>query len=186
MIAAFDVHYTEKDYASAATVLFSKYNDAAPASTFTQFLPEPADYRPGEFYRRELPCLLKLLEEIKEAPNEIIIDGYVMLGDKPGLGQHLFESLGGRIPVVGVAKSKYRGSRGVEVIRGRSTKPLYVTSAGVDLLEAAEKIRTMHGNYRIPTLLKYVDLLARGFETFGKRPLLPNLGVKLKLKSSKY
>ena len=180
MIVAFDVHYLENGYASAAAVLFSAYSDAEPASDFTRLLPEPADYRSGEFYRRELPCLLKLVEEIKETLNEIIIDGYVMLGDKPGLGQHLFESLAGKIPVIGVAKSKFRGSHDVEIIRGRSTKPLYVTSAGVNQLEAAEKIRTMHGAYRIPTLLKRVDLLARGFETFEKSPLLPNLGVRLK------
>lgn len=166
MIAAFDVHYLKNGYASAAAVLFSDYSDAEPASAFTRVLPEPADYRSGEFYRRELPCLLKLLEEIKETSNEIVIDGYVTLGDKPGLGQHLFESLAGRVPVVGVAKSRYKGSSGVEIIRGRSMKPLYVTSAGVDLYEAAEKIRTMHGAYRIPTLLKYVDLLARGVMKF--------------------
>lgn len=166
MIVAFDVHYLENGYASAAAVLFSNYSDAEPVSTFARLLPEPADYRSGEFYRRELPCLLELLEEIKETPNEIVIDGYVMLGDKPGLGQHLYDYLAGRIPVVGVAKSKFRDSPSVEIIRGRSIKPLYVTSVGVNLLEAAEKIRTMHGAYRIPTLLKHVDLLARGFETF--------------------
>ena len=167
MIVAFDVHYLETGYASAAAVLFSNYDDAGPASAFTRLLPEPADYRSGEFYRRELPCLLKLLEEIKEIPDEIVIDGYVMLGDKPALGQHLFESLSGRIPVIGVAKSKFRGSSGVEIIRGRSAKPLYITSAGVNPFEAAEKIRTMHGPYRIPTLLKRVDLQARGAIKFS-------------------
>jgi deoxyribonuclease V len=149
MIAAFDVQYSGKGYASAAAVMFSNYSDAKPASTFIGLMPEPADYRSGEFYRRELPCLLKLLEDIKETPSEIIIDGYVMLGDKPGLGQHLFESLAGRVPVVGVAKSKYRGSHGVEIIRGRSLKPLYVTSAGVKLLETAEKISKKRDDLKI-------------------------------------
>ena len=49
-----------------------------------------------------------------------MIDGYVMLGDRPGLGQHLFESFGGRIPVVGVAKSKHKDSPVIEVLRGGS------------------------------------------------------------------
>ncbi|MBN1843541.1 MAG: endonuclease V, partial [Deltaproteobacteria bacterium] len=52
-------------------------------------------------------------------------------------------------------------SSGTEIFRGGSIHPLYVTSAGVDLQKASEKIRTMHGAHRIPTLLKRVDLLAR-------------------------
>ena len=83
------------------------------------------------------------------------------MGSRPGLGQHLFNALNGRTPVIGVAKSRFKGSSGIEVFRGGSKQPLYVTSAGVDLQKASEKIKRMHGNYRIPTLLKRVDLLAR-------------------------
>jgi deoxyribonuclease V len=160
MIAAFDVHYLE-DGCAAAVVLFSDYSDAEPAVAYTQFLPGAADYIPGEFYRRELPCILALLKQINEAPYEMVVDGYVMLGNKPGLGQHLFKSFDGKIPVVGVAKSKFKGSSGTDIFRGGSIHPLYVTSAGVDLQKASERIRTMHGAHRIPTLLKRVDLLAR-------------------------
>lgn len=162
MIAAFDVHYLEGGCASAAAVLFLDYRDAEPAATFTQFIPGAAEYIPGEFYRRELPCILTLLQQIKEAPDEIVVDGYVMLGNRPGLGQHLFKSLDGNIPVVGVAKSMFEGSSAAEVFRGESIHPLYVTSAGVDLQKASERIRTMYGAHRIPALLKRVDLLARG------------------------
>ena len=161
IIAAFDVYYFENGRASAAAVLFSDYSDTEPAAAYTQCLPGAADYIPGEFYRRELPCILALIQQINEALDEMIVDGYVRLGNKPGLGQHLYESFDGKIPVLGVAKSKFKGSSGAEVFRGGSIHPLYVTSAGVDLQEAAEKIRTMHGPYRIPTLLKRVDLLAR-------------------------
>jgi deoxyribonuclease V len=103
-----------------------------------------------------------LLDQFSEAPNEILIDGYVMLGDRPGLGQHLFEFLSGKIPVIGVAKSKFGGSSALEVFRGVSKRPLYVTSAGVDPHEASERIRLMYGAHRVPVLLKRVDLLARG------------------------
>ena len=115
----------------------------------------------GQFYRRELPCILRLIEQLDEAPDEMVIDGYVTLGKKPGLGQYLFESFGGRIPVVGVAKSRYRTAPGIEVLRGRSKRPLYVTSAGIDPHLAAERIKAMHGPHRVPTLLRRVDLLAR-------------------------
>ncbi|MGD9082790.1 MAG: endonuclease V [Desulfobacterales bacterium] len=161
MIAAFDVHYLENGYASAAAVLFSDYRDAEPVAVYTQFLPVIADYIPGKFYRRELPCILTLLKQSNRAPDEMLVDGYVMLGNRPGLGQHLFNFFDGKIPIVGVAKSKFEGAGGAEVFRGRSINPLYVTSAGVNLHKASERIRTMHGAHRIPTLLKRVDVLAR-------------------------
>lgn len=161
MIAAFDVHYLENGCASAAAVLFSDYSDAEPIAVYTQLLPGAADYIPGEFYKRELPCILTLLRQIKEVPDEMVIDGYVMLGNRPGLGQHLFNSFNGKIPVIGVAKSKFEGASGTEVFRGGSIHPLYVTSAGINLQKASERIRKMHGAHRIPTLLKQVDLLAR-------------------------
>ena len=91
-IAAFDVHYSEDGRASAAAVLFSDYRDTEPAAVYTQCLPGAADYIPGEFYRRELPCILALIQQINEAPDEMIVDGYVMLGNRPGLGQHLYGS----------------------------------------------------------------------------------------------
>jgi len=169
IIAAFDVYYSEDGRASAAAVLFFDYRDTEPVATYTQCLPGAAAYIPGEFYRRELPSILALIGQINEALDEMIVDGYVMLGNKPGLGQHLYESFDGEIPVIGVAKSKFKGSSGAEVFRGGSIHPLYVTSAGVDLQEAAERIRTMHGPYRIPTLLKRIDRLAR--ETAATRSM---------------
>ena len=161
MIAAFDVHYSEDGCASAAAVLFSDYRDAEPLITYTQFLPVVANYIPGEFYRRELPCIITLFEQFNETPDEMIVDGYVMLGNRPGLGQHLFEYFNSKIPVIGVAKTIFEGSKGIKVFRGGSIQPLYVTAAGVDLCKVSENIRTMHGAHRIPTLLKQVDRLAR-------------------------
>ena len=160
MIAAFDVHYLEHGCAAAA-VLFSDYSDAMPAATYTQLLPAAADYIPGEFFRRELPCILNLLTHITQAVDVMIVDGYVMLGNKPGLGMYLFKSLDCRIPVIGVAKSRFAGSTGIEIYRGGSVHPLYITSVGIDGEEASEKIMTMHGAHRIPTLLKQVDFFAR-------------------------
>ena len=161
MIAAFDVHYLEDGRASAAAVLFSDYGDAEPAAVYTRFLPGAAAYLSGEFYRRELPCILTLLAQMSEALDEMVVDGYVMLGNSPGLGQYLFESFDGKIPVIGVAKSKFHGSSGAMVFRGRSRRPLYITSAGVEEEKASGRIMMMHGVHRVPTLLKRVDLLAR-------------------------
>ena len=161
IVAAFDVHYLADHRASAAAVLFSDYRDAEPLAVYTQFVPGAAGYLPGEFYKRELPCLLALLEGMDNAPDEMVIDGYVTLGNRPGLGRHLFTCFDGKIPVIGVAKSKFRGSSAAEVFRGRSLRPLYITAAGVEQEKACERIRSMHGDHRLPTLLKRVDLLAR-------------------------
>lgn len=160
MIAAFDAHYPACGCVAAA-VLFSDYRDAEPKAEYSRFLPIAADYIPGEFFKRELPSILALLEQIVEKTDELIVDGYVMLGNRPGLGQHLFEALACKIPVIGVAKSRFKGASGAEVFRGRSRHSLYVTAAGTDLQTAAESIRQMHGPYRIPTLLKRVDMIAR-------------------------
>ena len=161
ILAAFDVHYLKDRRASAAAVLFSDYSNTEPAAVYTQVLSGAADYIPGEFYRRELPGILALLKKFDQAPDEMVVDGYVMLGNRPGLGQRLFTAFNGKIPVIGVAKSKFKGSSGVEVFRGGSLCPLYVTAAGMDETTASEKIRRMHGAYRLPTLLKEVDRLAR-------------------------
>ena len=165
MIAAFDVHYVSDEQASVAAVLFREYTDSQPSLEYTALANVVSHYIPGQFYRRELPCILRVLKQFWEPPEEMVVDGYVMLGERPGLGRHLFEAFGGRIPVIGVAKSKYRDSSGSEVFRGRSDKPLYVTSAGMDPLAAVERIKTMHGAHRVPTLLKRADLLARGKAT---------------------
>ncbi len=70
--------------------------------------------------------------------------------------------------VFGVAKSRFVGAvDAVPVTRGRSSRPLFVTAAGMDPEEAAEKIRIMHGAYRIPTMLKLADRLCRERETWG-------------------
>jgi len=161
MIAAFDVHYMKNHRASVAAVLFSDYSTAVPKNVYRQIVPVSAGYIPGEFYKRELPCILSLLEQIDQILDEMLIDGYVWLGHRPGFGQHLFESLNRKVPVIGVAKSEFAGTSAEEVFRGTSRRPLYITATGMDPKKAAKKIRIMHGPHRIPTLLRQVDLIAR-------------------------
>ena len=66
MIAAFDVHYMKNHRASVAAVLFSDYSTAVPKNVFRKMVPVSAGYIPGEFYKRELPCILSLLEQISQ------------------------------------------------------------------------------------------------------------------------
>jgi deoxyribonuclease V len=163
MIACVDVNYRTEG-AVAACVLFHDWTDAAPVSETVVSIETVEAYQPGQFYRRELPCLLKVLESLAVLPDVIVIDGYVWLGahNEPGLGAHLYHALGDQVPVIGVAKTRFFAAKLVqEIRRGSSNSPLYVTAAGVDLAEAATQIRSMHGPYRIPTLLRRVDQLCR-------------------------
>jgi deoxyribonuclease V len=163
VILAVDVKYSG-NYAAVAGVVFAEWRDEVPQRELICFVEVPAPYQPGEFYKRELPCILELIEENQLQPDLVVIDGFVFLdgSTKPGLGKHLYDALGGKVAVIGVAKSRYKGiTAEYEVFRGSSNKPLYVTAAGINLDEAKEHIRSMHGAYRQPTLLKKVDHLCR-------------------------
>jgi deoxyribonuclease V len=163
MILAVDVDYRE-DRPWVAGILFRDWGDAQPAAERVVECEMTGDYRPGEFFRRELPCIERLLREIGQPVDCIVVDGYVYLGSerRPGLGKHLFDALEQQIPVIGVAKTPFRDTPdSTAVFRGPSTRPLYVTAAGVADDLARQRIRAMHGEHRIPTLLQRVDRLCR-------------------------
>lgn len=163
MIAALDVQYDDpKLSALAAAVVFERWDSAAQIADYTESCVDIRPYQPGEFYRRELPCLLQILKRVPEPLDTIIIDGYVTLGERPGLGFRLWEALGRATPIVGVAKTSFHEADARVVIRGESRAPLYITAVGLDAAVVAEDVRTMHGEFRIPTHLKRVDQLARG------------------------
>ena len=163
MISCVDVAYRDAG-AVAACVLFRSWTDSENAGEVVRKIGPVADYRPGEFYLRELPCILAVLGEVREPLEAVIVDGYVWLGEegRPGLGARLYEALGRSTAVIGVAKSRFAGATwAVPVRRGQSARPLYVTAAGMDAEKAAQSIGMMHGAYRIPTLLKLADRLSR-------------------------
>ena len=165
MIIAIDVYYQDKK-AIVAGVLFHFWDapKAANEIVIEIELDRVGEYEPGQFYKRELPCLLALLETLETLPETIVIDGYVCLGGEanPGLGQRLYDALEGRSIVIGVAKTRFQDTpTTTEVYRGQSRNPLYVTAIGVDTPEAKRFIMEMQGENRIPTLLKRVDRLTR-------------------------
>jgi deoxyribonuclease V len=163
MLVCVDVDYRDEG-AVAACVLFRGWSDAESAEELVEPICRVEPYHPGQFYRRELPCLLSVLNRVDHPLVTVVVDGYVWLRDEstPGLGAHLYAALGAKVPVIGVAKTRFASAGAVEEIRrGESRRPLYVTAAGVDRHLAAEHIRAMHGPFRIPTLLRRVDQLCR-------------------------
>jgi deoxyribonuclease V len=176
MIAAVDVYYSEDGLATAGAVVFSDFGDSQGLKTYVRLIRGVKNYVPGEFYKRELPCLLEVLNAISEEIDTIIIDGYVDLGIKPGLGRHLWKALGCRKTIIGVAKTYFHGSDAVKIHRGKSRQPLYITSAGIEQAEAAGLIAGMHGKFRLPTLLKKADFISRT-EMARRNPLVPPFAI---------
>jgi len=175
VLLATDIQYSDAgrgdaaysgDRATAAGVLFSSWIDDECDRTLTKEITGVAPYEPGSFYKRELPCLLALLSDINlDELTAIVVDGYVVLGEaqKPGLGMHLYEAIDRVLPVIGVAKNKFADTpESCEVLRGNSQSPLFVTSVGIPLEIAKANIAGMHGEHRMPTMLKKVDQLCRG------------------------
>jgi deoxyribonuclease V len=163
VIACVDVDYRDPE-ALAACVLFSDWTDAVSLEAVVKRIPAIQPYEPGQFYKRELPCLLAVLGKARANVDVVVVDGYVWLGDetRPGLGAHLHQALGGKVPVIGVAKTHFHGATAARpVLRAGSFRPLYITAVGADLDKACRDIQAMHGCHRIPTLLKQVDQLCR-------------------------
>jgi len=163
MILAIDVDYQDNT-AYIAGVAFEHFSDTTELTTYTSQLHNILPYQPGQFYQRELPCILKLLEEHNLTPNTLIIDGFVWLDgkSKKGLGAHLYDALQKKTPIIGVAKGSFnRISDDYCVYLGDSQKPLYITCIDIPLNQAIEAIKHMSGNNRMPDLIKKADTLCR-------------------------
>ena len=169
MILAVDVYYHDEK-ATAGAVAFTDWSSSQEDALYVSHISGVKDYVPGSFYRRELPCIMKLVTEHRLSPDIIIIDGMVYLDGflRPGLGKHLFDALDSRIPVVGVAKSRFlHAPDEIRIFRGRSNTPLYVTSAGIPQAEAKTCVIAMHGKFRIPTMLKKADRISKQYTGFN-------------------
>lgn len=158
-----DVDYRDS-YAIAAAIVADSFESAVPIETRIAKINQVQPYRPGNFFERELPCILDVLQAIQSPYRTIVIDGYVELDEngRLGLGGHLHARLPNGIAVIGIAKTAFHGSSfAISVLRGKSQKPLFVTARGIDKGDAAAFVARMHGAHRLPTLVKCVDSLAR-------------------------
>jgi deoxyribonuclease V len=166
-IAFLDVCY-KGNGARAACVLADSWEAEAPRATYVVDIDAVEPYEPGSFFRRELPCLVSVLRLLPLLPAAVVVDGYVWLASlkRPGLGAHLYEALGRAIPVVGIAKTAFAGvdrcAAVVQVLRGTSSNPLFVTAVDIDPAVAAHCVRRMAGKHRIPAILRLTDRLASG------------------------
>ena len=161
MFAAADVHYPRSGGARAAAVLAADACFSRVVAERAVTVDDVPPYQPGEFYLRELPPLRAVLAGLGQLAL-LVIDGYVDLdpGGRPGLGAHAHTAFG--VPVIGVAKTPFRtATHAVLVLRAASVRPLYVTAIGISRIDAADLVRRMAGDHRIPDSLRRADMLAR-------------------------
>ncbi|KFF10550.1 endonuclease V [Chryseobacterium soli] len=165
MIYAFDTYYYE-DYANTVCIAFEDWTSESESEIFTEKMAITAAYESGAFYKRELPCIISLLQKIPLKDGDlIIVDGYVTLNDegKTGLGGYLYKALDQKYPVIGIAKNEFNApdSQRRCVHRGESKTALFLTVKGADIDDIQVKVEQMHGSFRMPTLLKKLDHLSR-------------------------
>jgi deoxyribonuclease V len=161
VFAAVDVYYLRSGGARAAAVVAADAVFSAVLADLTVLVPEVLPHRPGEFFARELPPLRAVLAGVRDL-GLLVVDGYADLDPRgrPGLGAHAHVAFG--VPVIGVAKTRFRtASHAVEVVRGSSARPLFITAARMPSAEAARLVRRMAGPFRLPAALRRVDALAR-------------------------
>lgn len=163
MIACFDVCYSDNQ-AFAAAVVLKEWADTDAVAQYTLRLGGVGDYQPGRFFERELKPVLELINAIDHPIKHYVIDAYCHLSDTglPGLGAHLYQTLPEGSVVVGVAKNRFRDTtHAVELLRGISVRPLFVTSIGIDYQNACKLVASMAGKHRLPDMLKLVDRPSR-------------------------
>ena len=104
-----DVDYGD-DHAIAAGILFKDWQSDVVELQKTVRVDEVAEYQSGKFYKRELPCLIHLIDSLPKFPDLLLVDSYVYLGckEKPGLGAYLYNHYEGKAPVIGVAKNNFK------------------------------------------------------------------------------
>ncbi|UZJ66351.1 endonuclease V [Sphingobacterium sp. KU25419] len=111
MLFAIDVYYYE-DSTKIVGVLFD-WKDQVPQRFIVIQTDKADDYVPGEFYKRELPCLLKIINEVDIREMEaIIVDGHIYIEEGVyGLGGKLYEALNQQVPIIGVAKNSFHSNK---------------------------------------------------------------------------
>jgi deoxyribonuclease V len=161
VFVAVDAHYLASGGARAAAVATADATFSCLVAERTRVVPDVVPYQPGQFYLRELPPMRAVLDGLSGMAL-LVVDGYADLDPdgKPGLGAHACAEFA--VPVIGVAKSAFRAAtHAVPVLRGTSGRPLYVTAAGMPRAEAADIVRHMAGQHRMPDALRRADSLAR-------------------------
>lgn len=175
MIVAFDTYYYN-GFSYTVGGVFKSWCDKEVSYYATSIRTcIDAEYKPGELYKRELPCIMQCLNNLNiDTIETIIIDGYVWLSEDgktltKGLGAHLQDAIYNKYntkkTIVGIAKNRYHVNIPdcVDIERGlHSEKPIFITCSEPCFAEHYSiQVKRMYGDYRLPTIIKAVDTKTR-------------------------
>jgi len=83
---AVDAYYAGSK-AKVVGVLFENFSDEKPLKIISKAVGDVTPYESGSFYKRELPCIVSLLQDLDVRDiSLIVIDGFVYLDDEGGYG----------------------------------------------------------------------------------------------------
>lgn len=189
MLLALDSYYKD-GVCNTSMVVYEHYYSKESVYADTIYTQIPAEYVPGQFYKRELPGIEAILDKFSTEHPElwnqvkiIVVDSFVYLANATdqwdGLGARLYKRLlnktNRKIKVIGIAKSNFgtcdKLPQTTIVYRGNSKRPLYVQAIGFDSIEASclgQWTQWLYGEHRIPKMLQDVDKLSRVFATVAK------------------
>jgi deoxyribonuclease V len=107
-IAGVDVSYDIKNNISRAVIVSMNFKNLTVLSSIIAYEPTTFPYIPGLLSFREIPVILKALNEIEQPPDILMVDGQGIAHPRRlGIAAHL--GILTNIPAIGVAKSRLTG-----------------------------------------------------------------------------
>ncbi len=181
-VAGVDVGFEEGGTVTRAAVAVLEFPSLELLETAVARLPTRFPYVPGLLSFREIPAVLKAMEQLNTAPDLLLCDGQGIAHPRRfGIACHLGIWTG--IPAIGVAKSRLLGTHeepamekggwtplmdGAErigaVLRSRSgVRPLYISSGHrISLQTAIDYVLACTTKYRLPETTRHAHRLASG------------------------
>lgn len=178
-VAGVDVGIENRTTARAAVVVLRR-SDLQPLDYALASEPVRFPYVPGLLSFREVPVILKALEQLTRAPDLLLVDGQGIAHPR-GLGVASHLGLESGLPAIGVAKNRlvgeydpvpdekgswsslrYEGREIGAVLRTRTgVKPLFVSPGHrISLPTALDEVMACVTRYRLPETTRWADGIA--------------------------
>ncbi|OPX20610.1 MAG: endonuclease V [Desulfobacca sp. 4484_104] len=181
LVAGVDVAYDKVGAALYGAVVVMSLPDLEIVEEVGAIGEQQFPYIPGLLSFREIPILIKALEQVRHRPEVILVDGQGIAHPRGlGLATHLGVLV--EMPTIGCAKSRLIGTFrelgrekgsvsplewqgqtiGVVLRSRRNCKPLYLSPGNlITMTETLEIVKQCLGKYRLPLPLREAHLLSQ-------------------------
>jgi deoxyribonuclease V len=186
-VAGVDVGFKAQGKIACAAVAVLEFPALKLCEQAHACLPVTFPYLPGLLSFRELPCVLKALEQLKALPDLILCDGQGIAHPRRlGIASHLGVLLD--LPTIGVGKTRLVGCHaqvpdwrgawvplidrgeivGVVLRTRQGVKPIYVSPGHrISLTTAVEWVMACTTRFRLPETTRLADRLSRSSSCVG-------------------